>query len=198
MTKVTVTPKPSFYAGLGYYVFSNDYDYSLDDPGFDATTFQSSDYKLNGTISEVNDEHTVGYPNGSPYLCNLPNGEYDECDQVTIVNQGYLHATKDGVYQLASDNTTDSGMYVWSGETSHHGYEYDNADYTAESIGGNHTSGSASYNVTAGSMTAITIMWVNGGGPGKAQISVTDPSGFSSGTAGHFIPACPAVNPFSP
>lgn len=197
-TEVIVTPTPKVYPGLSYYAFHNDYNYNRDDPGFDATTWNSDAYEQNGIIQEINDEHTENYPSGSN-VCSLPNGDFNDCTQSTFVNQGYFHAIEDGTYVVASDNTIDNGMYVWSGKKAYSDYNNDNEDYEAVRAGsGPYFGGSQSYDLSAGDLVPFTIMAVNGGGPGRAVISVTTPDGRTSGTDGFFIPACPASNPFSP
>lgn len=49
----------------------------------------------------------------------------------------------------------------------------------------------------------FTFMWANGGGPGEALLTITDPAGNQyADTTGFFVPAnstCPGyVDPFSP
>lgn len=195
-----VTPTPAVYPGLNYYAFENSYDYGQEDPGFDATSWNSNAWMVSGTIQDINDEHTDNFPSGAN-TCSLPDGNVvDFCTQVTFVNQGYFHAIEDGTYMLSSDNTIDNGMYVWSGSNAYDKYNDGNEDYNAERTGSGPTTttGRQKYNLNAGDLVPFTIMAVNGGGPGRAAIYVTTPNGDISGTNGFFLPACPAGNPFSP
>lgn len=198
MNVVIVTPTPASYAGVNYYAFHNEYNYNLEDPGFDATEWESNDYELSGLLQEINDEHTQNYPSGSD-VCSMPDGDFDGCTQSTFVNQGFLHAITDGTYVVASDNTIDNGMYVWSGDNAYNGYNNNNMDYQAVRAGvGPYFGGSQTYELNAGDLIPFTIMAVNGGGPGRAILSITTPDGTTTGSDGHFVPACPNNNPFSP
>jgi len=183
---------------MKYFVYPNNYNYLSSNPDFNAQTWQSNNYVAHGTINDVNSEHTNNYP-GSDYTIYLPSGPYATGGQVTIVNQGYFHATESGAYTFTTNNTMDNGMFVWSGQNAYSGYTNQNWDYGAQRLGQPVVTspGSVTYHLTAGQLWPMTIMFVNGGGPGRAVISVTNPDGITSGTSGYFLPACDSST-FSP
>lgn len=199
VTVAVITPTPASYEGFNYYAFNNQYNYNLADPGFDATEWESDNYELSGLIQNIQDEHTDNYPSGAD-TCSLPDGNvFTGCRQSTFVNQGFLHATMDGTYVVASDNTIDNGMYIWSGDNAYSGYNNNNMDYEAVRAGGGpYFGGSQTYEFNAGDLIPFTIMAVNGGGPGRAILSITTPDGETTTSDGHFMPACQNNNPFSP
>lgn len=197
-TSVIVVPTPTSYPGMNYYVYPNTYNYLTSNPGFNATTFNSPKYNESGVVDDVNLEHTYNYPS-SDNSCHLPGNYYGPCGQVTIVNQGYFHAAESGSYTFATNSTMDNAMYVWSGDVAYDSYTNSNWDYSATRQGYPvvETPGNKTYTLTAGELMPMTIMFVNGGGPGRAVISVTNPDGVTNGTSGYFLPPCDDTT-FSP
>ncbi|KAG9690494.1 hypothetical protein KCU95_g12247, partial [Aureobasidium melanogenum] len=209
VTNTLVLPTPSgLSTGLNYYAYQNTYDYGNANPGFNPTTFKSSNYGQSGFTTDINLMQTQGYPYSSTTTCYLPgqSASYN-CGQVTVVMQGYFYAAQGaGTYTISTPNTIDNGLYFWDYDTAFNAYSNSNTAYQAVRAGsGPYTGGSTTLNLAYGEVVPVTIMWVNGGGIGAASMSVTDPSSTThSSTAGFWIPAddagsCPnLVNPFSP
>ena len=137
---------------------------------------------------------------GSNAVCSLPANE--PCEFVCIVIQGYLWAKNGpGNYTLSSSTATDNAFFAWHGTKAYSDYQNSNYDYLA----GDYIpqAGSVTVSVGVGELVPFTFMWANGGGPGKALLTITDPSGKQyADTTGFFVPAnstCPGyVDPFSP
>lgn len=191
--------------GLNYYYYVNTYNYSKDDPGFHAATFNSPSYLTSGFLTDVNSAETVDYPDSGTACAHDPSFE---CTYATYVMQGYLYAANGtGDYTIATPKTVDNALYFWSGTKAFDSYTNDNVDYQAVRAGRsvNFYGGSFTIYMAAGELVPVTIMWVNGGGVGKARMTIESPDGtIYASTAGFFAPAHATecitdfVDPFSP
>ncbi|RHZ44059.1 uncharacterized protein CDV56_102629 [Aspergillus thermomutatus] len=175
-TTTSYTPVPTnTQLGLNWYYYYSSQNYF---PGhaitFDPQTFNSPNYNFSGYVQNVASFQTVNYPSTS-HTCNLPANE--PCA------------------------TTDNAFYAWHGTKAYSDYQKNNDDYLA----GNYIpqAGSVTVQVGVGELVPFTFMWANGGGPGQALLTITDPAGKAhADTTGFFVPAngtCPGyTNPFSP
>ncbi|GAM36285.1 hypothetical protein TCE0_018r05260 [Talaromyces pinophilus] len=202
-TTTSYTPVPTnTQLGLNWYYYYSSQNYF---PGhaitFNPQTFNSPNYNFSGYVENVASFRTVAYSTSSSNtVCSLPANE--PCAFVCIVIQGYLWAKNGpGNYTLSSSTATDNAFFAWHGTKAYSDYQNSNYDYLA----GDYIpqAGSVTVSVGIGELVPFTFMWANGGGPGEALLTITDPSGKQyADTTGFFVPAnstCPGyVDPFSP
>ncbi|KAF7117602.1 hypothetical protein CNMCM5793_006694 [Aspergillus hiratsukae] len=200
-TTTSYTPVPTnTQLGLNWYYYYSSQNYF---PGhaitFDPQTFNSPNYNFSGYVQNVGSFATVNYPS-TDKTCNPPVNA--PCEWVCIVIQGYLWAKQGpGNYTLSSGSSTDNAFYAWHGTKAYSDYQNSNYDYLAGSY--IPQAGSVTVQVGVGELVPFTFMWANGGGPGQALLTITDPAGNAhADTTGFFVPAnstCPGyINPFSP
>ena len=188
-TAIATLPPTVVADGLSWYYYSNDYNYGVADPGFDAQTFESPDYEDSGIMQDVNSFTTLDYPNGGSQCA------FDilDCAQVTIVMQGYFYATQAGSYTFTTGNNIDNALYFWSGSVAYSGYSNDNSDYSAVRAGDDSADfygGAVALDLDQYELLPVTIMWVNGGGVGAAFMTITTPDGaVHDSTDGFFVQA---------
>jgi hypothetical protein len=200
-TTTSYTPVPTnTRLGLNWYYYYSSQNYF---PGhaitFDPQSFNSPKYNFSGYVQNVGSFGTVNYPS-TDHTCKPPVNA--PCTWVCIVIQGYLWAKEGpGNYTLSSGANTDNAFYAWHGTKAYSDYQKNNYDYLA----GDYIkqAGSVTVHVGVGELVPFTFMWVNGGGPGQAYLTITDPAGKAhADTTGFFVPAnstCPGyTDPFSP
>lgn len=201
VTSTSYTPVPTYTnLGLNWYYYINPYSFEGGIPAFSAQYFNNPNYNFSGYIENVGNFHTgATYSTTNPdFTCNIPAGE--DCEYVGIIFQGYLWAADGpGKYTLSS-GPADNAFLVWHGTDAYDNYTNSNYDYQATYPS---YSGTVAIQVGLGELVPVTMLWLNGGGPGDALLSITNPAGKTyTDTTGFFVPAnatCPGyIDLFSP
>jgi hypothetical protein len=202
-TTTSYTPVPTnTQLGLNLYYYYSSQNYF---PGhaitFNPQTFNSPNYNFGGYAESIASFHTVAYPTSSSNtVCNLPSNE--PCEFVCIVIQGYFWAEEGpGNCTLSSSTAIDNAFFACHGTKAYSDYQNSNYDYLAGDC--IPQAGSVTISAGVGELVPFTFMCANGGGPGEALLTITDPAGKKyANTTGFFVPAtstCPGyVDPFSP
>ena len=115
-------------------------------------------------------------------------------DHLSMVMQGYFFAKSAGKYIFSSGDGVDNQLLFYTRETALGAgtWTRQNADYDAIRINTGTTSGSKTLELVEGEIVPITIVWINGGGPGWAKIKLTTPDDVEHlSTAGFFSLPCP-------
>lgn len=190
-------------AGLNWYLWTNTtWDYFGPPPTLDTSYFLNHPYtssSLNYTgTQDVNSWETINYSPGSNDCIIPTNPPYQiDCSYIAVVFQGWFGASDAGNYTFTTDNGIDNALYFWSGIKAFHSWNSANVDYSAIRAGNplTVTPGNYTVSLSKGAFLPVTFIWVNGGGIGRARMSITTPNGIvHTNTTGFFW----SVNPFNP
>ncbi|KAL1967977.1 hypothetical protein VTN77DRAFT_2394 [Rasamsonia byssochlamydoides] len=211
VTVIEVVPTSAgLQLALNWYYYYSSADYNSNNPGFDPQDFNNPDYEYTGYLQSVSDFHSVDYSTStSSTECQLPSLSITvDCAQAAVVMQGYMWPKSGpGPYNLSTSDEIDNALYVWHGEKAYRNYTAANADYVAQRWGAplQTQGGSVIIDFAPGELVPVTFIWANGGGPGQALLTITDPAGVAHpNTTGFFLPANATgscidyVDPFSP
>ena len=215
-----VQPTIASFNGLNYYTYQNNYNFNLNRASvpYDAASFTGTNYVRNGVavryLNNVRTSSLTGtyWPDSSGTTCILP-GEFQnyECSQVTVTMQGFFYAATAGTYKLSirgTNNFVDNLLAIWTGSKAYNKpnqrISNGNANFIATRIGAEESiGGETSLTLQAGEYVPITVMWMNGGGPGGFQFYVDqyDTTGTlvqtTQDTSQFFLPPCGGTsNPF--
>ena len=113
-----------------------------------------------------------------------------------LVFQGYMYAAAGPGSYTISSAVDDTGL-VWLGPSKAYGtlWDYNNADYVCYYP----NSASTTVELAAGELYPLTIMYGNGGGPGRSDFEITTPDGtVHSDTSTFFVGSCDGAALFEP
>ncbi|KAK2767607.1 hypothetical protein FQN54_003765 [Arachnomyces sp. PD_36] len=205
--------KSSLYSqtnpGINYYQYINSYNYNGNTDGLGGGGFDTADwngnysYYTSGLTRNI-DFESPNWPSG-PAVCQLPGQPAaTDCNQWTVVFQGFIYAKEAGTYTVFaptpndSPNWQDNSGFWWGGEKAYSEYANDNVDGGAAAIEINGVSNSFEYTLVAGEFLPMTFIYSNGQGPAANRISITSPDGTQyPANLDLFVPPC-ADSPFVP
>jgi hypothetical protein len=196
-------------SGVNYYQYLNKYVYPYGSGGcancgFGGGGYETSDwngnysYYTSGLTQNINFE-SANYLNWNTITCQLPGqAKATDCSQWTVVFQGFIHATQTGKYTVAPYKVTDNALFFWGGEKAYSSYANGNVDGGVSYTQPSGVPTTFDYNLVAGEFFPITFIYVNGYGPGKTQVTITEPNGTTyPQDLNLFVPPCP-ISPFVP
>lgn len=178
-------------------------EYGDDSAGVDPSNYQNNNFAYSTVQPNINavlaDSGYYDY-----YGCQFDN-DYQgfDCGYAVVVMQAYFLAPSTGSYTFNTPTGVDNQEIVWTGNIAYgqSPWSTSNANYNVIRAGsGPYIEGGAyTVQLNAGDLLPFSTMWVNGGGPGQAQVTITDPAGVQhSDTTGFFVTPCSDDNAFQP
>lgn len=173
-----------------YRKYTHSYNANLANPGFISSTFKTLTPDWTGHLETLSFSNWEG---NNQVDLTLPDHASFPATQAAVLAQGFFIARETGTYTLSSSGAyVDNWGYLWIGDVAYSAWDDSNTAFKAVRVGaGPYTGGSTTVNLTAGSATPLTWLWVNGGGAAQSYFTVTSPSGVSTtDTTGYFVQAC--------
>lgn len=179
VASATVAVAQTGGTGLNWYLWNNTpWQYTGHTPTVDTSYFLNNQYSSSGAGTQnVNAWTTNNYP--SVNTCTVPtNPPYQmDCQYIAVVFQGWFAATDAGNYTFATDTGIDNALFFWTGTKAFHSWTTNNFDYSALRSGDGIEAGSFTVSLSEGAFLPVTFIFINGGAPGRARMSITTPDG---------------------